>query len=58
MDNVVRNGQVVDEANDNPSNVGVRELLKYLQADTETEATTVPTADSKGFDGWMYVLRK
>ncbi|KAL1742340.1 O-methyltransferase-domain-containing protein [Schizophyllum fasciatum] len=58
VDNVVRNGEVIDETNDHPSNVGVRELLKYLQGDEETEATTVPTADGKGFDGWMYILRK
>ncbi|TRM63893.1 O-methyltransferase-domain-containing protein [Schizophyllum amplum] len=58
VDNVVRNGAVADENNDHPSNVGVRALLKYLQDDQELEGTTVPTAGSKGFDGWMYLLRK
>ncbi|KAL1748673.1 O-methyltransferase-domain-containing protein [Schizophyllum fasciatum] len=58
VDNVVRNGTVADETTNNPLDVGVRDLLKYLQTDDETEATTVPTADGRGFDGWMFILRK
>ena len=58
LDNVVRNGYVADVNKTDKENAGVRDLLKYLQEDTELEAATVPTADERGFDGWTYVLRK
>ncbi|KAI5836268.1 O-methyltransferase [Schizophyllum commune Tattone D] len=58
LDNVVRNGYVADMNKADKENAGVRDLLKYLQEDTELEAATVPTADERGFDGWAYVLRK
>ncbi|TRM63359.1 O-methyltransferase-domain-containing protein [Schizophyllum amplum] len=58
VDNVVQNGLVADEAQTETWTTGARDLLKYLETDEETEATTVPTADGRGFDGWMFVLRK
>ncbi|KAL1750212.1 O-methyltransferase-domain-containing protein [Schizophyllum commune] len=67
VDNIVQNGLVADEAKtatlkaagEETSYIEAgRELLEYLQADPDLEATTVPTADSRGFDGWHFVLRK
>ncbi|KAL1742762.1 O-methyltransferase-domain-containing protein [Schizophyllum fasciatum] len=58
VDNVVQNGLVADESRPEPYTHAGRELLKYLHTDKELEATTIPTADSRGFDGWLYVLRK
>uniref|UniRef100_D8QI13 O-methyltransferase n=1 Tax=Schizophyllum commune (strain H4-8 / FGSC 9210) TaxID=578458 RepID=D8QI13_SCHCM len=63
VDNIVQNGLVADEARtaagEETSYIEAgRELLAYLQGDPDLEATTVPTADSRGFDGWHFVLRK
>ncbi|KAL1750211.1 S-adenosyl-L-methionine-dependent methyltransferase, partial [Schizophyllum commune] len=67
VDNIAQNGLVADEAKtaalkaagEETSYIEAgRELLEYLQADPDLEATTVPTADSRGFDGWHFVLRK
>ncbi|KAI5825944.1 S-adenosyl-L-methionine-dependent methyltransferase [Schizophyllum commune Tattone D] len=67
VDNIVQNGLVADEARSAALKAAGeetsyiesgRELLQYLQSDPDLEATTVPTADSRGFDGWHFVLRK
>ncbi|KAL1663627.1 O-methyltransferase-domain-containing protein [Schizophyllum commune] len=67
VDNIVQNGLVADEARSAALKAAGeetsyiesgRELLQYLQSDPDLDATTVPTADSRGFDGWHFVLRK
>ncbi|KAL1747762.1 hypothetical protein HDZ31DRAFT_31162, partial [Schizophyllum fasciatum] len=58
VDNIVQNGHVSDGAHTGAYSVSGRDLLKYLETDKELDATTVPTADSRGFDGWHFVLRK
>ncbi|KAL1742756.1 O-methyltransferase-domain-containing protein [Schizophyllum fasciatum] len=58
VDNIVQNGLVADETHTEAYSESGRDLLKYLETDKELDATTVPTADSRGFDGWHFVLRK
>ncbi|KAF8315713.1 O-methyltransferase family 3 protein [Clavulina sp. PMI_390] len=58
IDNVVRNGRVAntDYVDDNVE--GVRKLLQVLKEDDEVEATTMGLAGEKGYDGYMYILKK
>ena len=56
MDNVVRKGNVANTEYSDSSTEGVRELLRALKEDKDVEATTIATADTKGFDGFIYAL--
>ncbi|THV02189.1 S-adenosyl-L-methionine-dependent methyltransferase [Dendrothele bispora CBS 962.96] len=58
VDNVVRYGRVADSALSDPNIEGVRELLAVLKDDTEVEATTMATVGEKGYDGFIYAVRK
>jgi len=59
VDNVVRRGRVADLAIQNDASIeGVRELLRYIQGSDTVEATTIATVGSKGYDGFLYALRK
>ncbi|KAF5384388.1 hypothetical protein D9615_003398 [Tricholomella constricta] len=58
VDNVVRNGSVSDPALSDPSLEGVRELLKAIQGDKEVDATTIGTTGEKGYDGFLYAIRR
>jgi len=57
VDNVVRYGRVSDPEYTDEKVEGVRSLLDYLSADDEVEATTIATVDSKGYDGFTYILK-
>ncbi|KAG5643529.1 hypothetical protein DXG03_000721 [Asterophora parasitica] len=58
VDNVVRNGTVADLAKEDESIEGVRELLRTIQGDDEVDATTIGTVGEKGYDGFLYAIRK
>jgi predicted O-methyltransferase YrrM len=58
VDNVVRNGQVADPEQSDPSIEGVRRLLEYIQKDSTVEATTLGTVGEKGYDGFLYAINK
>jgi len=58
VDNVVRNGDVANPANTDSRSEGVRRLLKALKDDPEAEATTIATVGDKGYDGFLYAIRK
>ncbi|KAJ7119713.1 O-methyltransferase [Mycena epipterygia] len=49
---------VADPANTNASVEGVRGLLRYIKDDDEVEATTIHTVGEKGFDGFLYAVKK
>jgi len=51
-DNVVRNGRVADEKNNDPDVLGVRSFLELLAADSRLTTTAVQTVGSKGWDGF------
>ncbi|KAK0205413.1 O-methyltransferase family 3 protein [Desarmillaria ectypa] len=65
LDNVVLNGDVAREylpdtlSEYNKEKVkGIKRLLASIKGDNEVEATTISTADEKGYDSFMYVIRK
>ncbi|HEX4863391.1 MAG TPA: O-methyltransferase [Acidimicrobiales bacterium] len=56
VDNVVRNGAVVDSGSDDPAVKGVRRLNDLLAGDTRVSATTIQTVGSKGYDGFAIAV--
>jgi predicted O-methyltransferase YrrM len=56
VDNVVRDGAVIDETSEDPSIRGVRRFNEMLAADNRVSATTIQTVGSKGYDGFTIVL--
>jgi len=58
VDNFVRRGKVGDPNYVDGSVEGIRTLLKALKDDPEVEATTIATVGEKGYDGFLYAIRK
>jgi predicted O-methyltransferase YrrM len=58
VDNVVRNGAVIDEASADPSVLGVRHFNEMLARDKRVSATTIQTVGSKGYDGFTIAVRQ
>jgi predicted O-methyltransferase YrrM len=56
VDNVIRNGAVIDASSEDPSVRGVRALNELLAGDTRVSATTIQTVGSKGYDGFTVAL--
>lgn len=56
VDNVVRDGAVVDEQSEDPDIVGTRRLFDEVAAEPRVEATAVQTVGSKGYDGFLVAL--
>jgi predicted O-methyltransferase YrrM len=56
IDNVIRNGAVIDEHSTDTSVQGVRRMNKMLAADPRVTATALQTVGSKGYDGFAMVL--
>ena len=56
VDNVVRNGAVVDATSEDPSVQGVRRLNEVLSAEPRVTATAIQTVGAKGYDGFAIVL--
>jgi predicted O-methyltransferase YrrM len=56
VDNVVREGEVVDRANRDPNVLGVRRLAELLHKEKRVSATTIQTVGSKGYDGFTIAL--
>src|SRR5215216_2364729 len=56
VDNVVRDGGVIDETSDDPSIRGVRRFNDLLAAEKRVSATTIQTVGSKGYDGFTLAL--
>lgn len=56
VDNVVRNGAVVDADSADPAVQGVRRLHAMLAAEPRVSATTIQTVGSKGWDGFTLAL--
>lgn len=55
VDNVVRDGAVVDPANREPAIVGIRRLNERLAAEPRVGATAIQTVGSKGYDGFTLI---
>jgi len=56
VDNVIRNGDVIDATSDDPSVVGVRRFNELLAAEPRVSATAIQTVGVKGYDGFAMVL--
>ena len=55
-DNVIRDGALVDEANDTPDVLGSRHLHELLAEEPRVSATTIQTVGAKGYDGFTLAL--
>ena len=53
VDNVVREGGVLDPASKDPGILGTRALFDFLQAHPRIDATAVQTVGAKGWDGFV-----
>jgi len=51
VDNVVRDGKLIEATNTDPNVVGVRTLHELLAGEPRVSATTIQTVGSKGYDG-------
>ncbi|KIY71359.1 O-methyltransferase family 3 protein [Cylindrobasidium torrendii FP15055 ss-10] len=58
VDNMYLVGLVANEEYTDDNVVGVRALLHALKNDPEVDCTTVGTACYKGFDGFLYAIKK
>jgi predicted O-methyltransferase YrrM len=56
VDNVVRDGAVIDATSTDPSVIGVRRFNELLAAETRVNATAIQTVGSKGYDGFAIAL--
>jgi len=53
VDNVVREGAVVDASSKDPGVLGVRRLVDAVAREKRVSATVVQTVGSKGYDGFL-----
>lgn len=53
VDNVVRGGAIVDEANNDPRVSGTRTLYEHVSRHPRLNATVLQTVGSKGWDGFL-----
>jgi predicted O-methyltransferase YrrM len=56
VDNVVRDGAVIDTASADPGVRGMRRFLEQLAAEPRVRATAIQTVGSKGHDGFALAL--
>lgn len=55
VDNVVRDGRVIDSRSDDPDIQGVRRFIEMLGANTAVSGTAIQTVGIKGYDGFAIV---
>ncbi|TDV41743.1 O-methyltransferase [Actinophytocola oryzae] len=56
VDNVIREGRVIEADSTDPSVLGTRELGSVIAGEPRVSATMVQTVGSKGYDGFALVL--
>ena len=56
VDNVVRDGAVIDPDSNDPSVQGVRRFIELLGAESRASGTVIQTVGIKGYDGFAIVL--
>jgi predicted O-methyltransferase YrrM len=56
VDNVVRNGEVVDTASTDPNVRGSRAALELIGGNRRLSATAIQTVGSKGYDGFAIMI--
>ena len=56
VDNVIRDGLVIDDASTDPNVQGVRRLNELLRAEPRVSATTIQTVGARGYDGFTLAV--
>jgi len=56
VDNIIREGQVIDAASSDANVQGARQLFDLLAAEPRLEATALQTVGSKGHDGFAMAV--
>lgn len=56
VDNVVRDGSVIDAGSDDPSTQGVRRLFDMLSTSSRVTSTAIQTVGVKGYDGFALAI--
>jgi predicted O-methyltransferase YrrM len=56
VDNVVRDGKVIDEQSEDPDVEGIRRFFEMLAKEPRLTATAIQTVGSKGYDGFVLAL--
>ena len=56
IDNVVRDGAIVDEAASDPGTVGVRRMFELIAREPRLQATAIQTVGAKGWDGFALAI--
>ncbi|TBV84308.1 O-methyltransferase mdmC [Lysinibacillus sp. OL1] len=55
-DNVVRNGEVINENSEVERVTGVQEFMDLIKANPRIEATAIQTVGVKGYDGFVLAV--
>jgi predicted O-methyltransferase YrrM len=58
VDNVVRDGRVIDVASTDSDIVGTRRLFEVVGASSAVDATAIQTVGDKGYDGFLLAIVK
>jgi predicted O-methyltransferase YrrM len=56
IDNVIREGRIVDANSRDPNIRGVRQLHELLKNEPRVSATSIQTVGAKGYDGLTFAL--
>jgi len=56
VDNVIRDGQLIDATNTDPRVQGTRRLYEMLANEPRVSATAIQTVGSKGYDGFVMAI--
>lgn len=56
LDNVIRQGAVIDAANTDPRVIGVRETFARIAAEPRASASVIQTVGGKGYDGMALIV--
>jgi predicted O-methyltransferase YrrM len=56
VDNVVRQGKLIDLESDDPDSAGMRELIEQMAAERRISPAVIQTVGVKGWDGFAFAL--
>ncbi|HUZ93781.1 MAG TPA: O-methyltransferase [Edaphobacter sp.] len=56
VDNVIRDGEVIDASSEDPNVQGARQLFDMLKSEPRLQATALQTVGSKGYDGFAMAV--
>ena len=56
VDNVVRDGAIIDADSTDPSVIGVRRFMEMIRNNNRVSGTAIQTVGTKGYDGFAIVL--